>query len=386
MHLSKISLALRQWGAGGGFSPLSLFSSGEQGAWYDPSDLSTMFQDAEGTTPVTAVGQPVGLILDKSKGLVLGPELVTNGSFDVGTGWTLSNATISGGKLVCNSSGSEFMATQPVAFSYPKSYELDVVVSDLVSGNCTIVFGVGVNVSAPAIVSNGTYKFIIASGSGNSELRIVSSGSGFVGNIDFISIKELPGNHASQATAAKRPLLQNDGVNNYLAFDGVDDSLATANIDFTSTDKMSVFSGIVTSDNVGFDGFLQFGSVASGGVWSYFNGSTLEVKAQGSSGVSAINSVYSPSTNSVMSALINLGGATGADCLTTRKNSSFFASSSVVAGAVNFQNGVLQIANATGIFLTGRIYSLIVLGRLATTQETTDTEQWVANKTGVTLP
>ena len=35
-------------------------------AWYDPSDLSTMFQDAAGTTPVTAAGQPVGLILDKS--------------------------------------------------------------------------------------------------------------------------------------------------------------------------------------------------------------------------------------------------------------------------------------------------------------------------------
>jgi hypothetical protein len=35
-------------------------------AWYDPSDLSTLFQDAAGTTPVTASGQPVGLMLDKS--------------------------------------------------------------------------------------------------------------------------------------------------------------------------------------------------------------------------------------------------------------------------------------------------------------------------------
>jgi len=52
--------------SGGGFSPLSLFSNGEQGAWYDPSDLSTLFQDAAGTTPVTASGDPVGLFLDKS--------------------------------------------------------------------------------------------------------------------------------------------------------------------------------------------------------------------------------------------------------------------------------------------------------------------------------
>lgn len=48
------------------FTPAALFQSGEQGVWYDPSDFSTMFQDSAGTTPVTAVEQPVGLIRDKS--------------------------------------------------------------------------------------------------------------------------------------------------------------------------------------------------------------------------------------------------------------------------------------------------------------------------------
>lgn len=46
--------------------PGSLFLNGEQGAWYAPSYLSTLFQDAAGTTPVTADGDPVGLMLDKS--------------------------------------------------------------------------------------------------------------------------------------------------------------------------------------------------------------------------------------------------------------------------------------------------------------------------------
>lgn len=50
---------------GGAFDPLSLFSAGQQGAWYDPSDSTTVFQDAAGTTPA-AVGDPVGLIKDKS--------------------------------------------------------------------------------------------------------------------------------------------------------------------------------------------------------------------------------------------------------------------------------------------------------------------------------
>ena len=64
----------------------------DNGAWFDPSDMSTLYQDAAGTTPVTAVEQPVGLILDKSQGLMLGPELVTNGTFDSGiSGWVQGN-------------------------------------------------------------------------------------------------------------------------------------------------------------------------------------------------------------------------------------------------------------------------------------------------------
>ena len=32
------------------FSPASLFSNGEEGAWYDISDLTTLFEE-DGTTP-----------------------------------------------------------------------------------------------------------------------------------------------------------------------------------------------------------------------------------------------------------------------------------------------------------------------------------------------
>ncbi len=61
----RLDLAIRL-GPLGGFSPAALFSGGVQGAWYDPSDLSSMFQDSAGTVPVTATGQPVGRINDKS--------------------------------------------------------------------------------------------------------------------------------------------------------------------------------------------------------------------------------------------------------------------------------------------------------------------------------
>lgn len=47
-------------------SPASLFANGEPGVWYDPSDLTTLFQDSVGTTPITTPGQTVGMMLDKS--------------------------------------------------------------------------------------------------------------------------------------------------------------------------------------------------------------------------------------------------------------------------------------------------------------------------------
>lgn len=48
------------------FTPARLFTSAEAGAWYDPSDLSTLWQDTAGTSPVTADGQAVARIDDKS--------------------------------------------------------------------------------------------------------------------------------------------------------------------------------------------------------------------------------------------------------------------------------------------------------------------------------
>lgn len=60
-RLTAIAATLRR-----AWSPSYLFAASEPGAWYDPSDMSTLFQDSAGTTPVTAVEQPVGRILDKS--------------------------------------------------------------------------------------------------------------------------------------------------------------------------------------------------------------------------------------------------------------------------------------------------------------------------------
>jgi hypothetical protein len=66
MNMPLSLLVRRRLGVRGAFNPISLFASGEPGVWYDPSDLTTMFQDRAGSTPVTAPGQTVGYVLDKS--------------------------------------------------------------------------------------------------------------------------------------------------------------------------------------------------------------------------------------------------------------------------------------------------------------------------------
>ena len=50
----------------GGFSPSALFAGGTEGAWFDPSDIDTLFQDSAGTTPVTVATDPIGYAGDKS--------------------------------------------------------------------------------------------------------------------------------------------------------------------------------------------------------------------------------------------------------------------------------------------------------------------------------
>ncbi len=52
-------------GAASIWTPAALFSAGQQGVWYEPRP-EYLYQDSAGTTPVTADGQPVGLMDDRS--------------------------------------------------------------------------------------------------------------------------------------------------------------------------------------------------------------------------------------------------------------------------------------------------------------------------------
>lgn len=196
-----------------------LFANGEQGFWYDPSDMGTMFQDAAGTVPVTAVGQAVGLVLDKSKGLALGPEKVTNGDFAAGTqGWILTgNTTVSteGARLIGNLY--ESTLTQTLDLEVGKTYRLTASIAR-VSGDLTIT------VPSPARFT-GSVIFTATSTQTNLQFRCFGSTIPADVTISNISVRELKGNHAYQTTSAARPILQD--ASRRIDFDAVDDKLIT---------------------------------------------------------------------------------------------------------------------------------------------------------------
>jgi len=203
-----------------GFDPASLFAQDEPGVWFDPSDFSTMFQDAAGTVPVTAVEQPVGLMLDKSKGLVLGPELVTNGTFDSNVNnWSLGdgNASItwvSGGlasvKMRTNT-GSGAYQDLTLASGWAKVSIRARKIGSL--GNCFAQAygrgGFGTVLGSVTITNQTftTYDFIIPATNGGLRVYLKVEFSGAEMEVDSVSVRELPGNHARQNTATSRPVL-----------------------------------------------------------------------------------------------------------------------------------------------------------------------------------
>ncbi len=257
MNIGKLGV-LRK--AAAAFSPAKLFSSGEQGIWLDCSDLSTMFQDSAGTTPVTADGQPVGLILDKS-------------------------------------------------------------------GN---------------------------------------------------------GNHASQATAAARPLYKTDGTYHWLQFDGVDDSLSTVSFDMTLSTKASLFFGFnkTTDTNPGW--LFENLTLNANGIAVSQRGTNLEIGFKTQYEMNESIGPYSAPQKLSVSALFDPGNSNSQEKIGIRVNGTPIEGSLWnSAGAGNFGNFPLNIGKRSdGYYLGFHLNSIVILGRQATTQEITDTETWVNSKTG----
>lgn len=390
------------------WTPAELFASGEVGVWYDPSDLTTMFQDSAGTTPVTATGQPVGLILDKSKGLVLGSELITNGTFDADTtGWIVTSTAlidaVAGVARVTVGTPIDALEDRIATYTlsgltvgvsykaqatlYAGTSSARLSVTSVRAGGDTT--GVYVDNSTPT----PTDKQIIFTATATTmyvRLICIEGAAGLTAYFDNISVKELSGKHASQATAASRPIYRDVGGYQYLEFDGVDDSLATAAIDFSATDKMSIFTGVYHNSTTNYRIILELGAFYTDdyvvSLWARF--ATEEwLSSIGNSGdsIKIFNPRTVPSTSVLTALYDNSLDSVAGYSLIENTDITGVTKQGVPPGIGNFLNTPLYIGARTvqtAGFIVGNIYSLIVRGAQSTAGEITDTETWVNGKTG----
>ena len=238
---------------------------------------ATMFQDAAGTTPVTAVGQPVGLILDKSKGLVLGPVVFSedgaSASDWVYPGTNGGSVAAVGGeiKLTCGNPLSAL--ADRLCYSTLSGLAVGVTYKVVSSfRNITDSSGARISVTSAATYGDSTGAFVdndttvsstktmyfVATATTMYFRLIAKSGvSGSTVGLSSALIQSISGNHASQATAAARPLYKTSGLAEYTDYDLVDDVLNTtfpASLGSSCTVAKAVVGGsptILTAQTIG---------------------------------------------------------------------------------------------------------------------------------------
>ncbi len=375
-----------------GWTPAQLATGASTWAWYDPSDRSTLFQDAAGTTPVAAAGDPVGLMLDKSQELALGPELTSNSSFDSDTAWSKGAGwTIGGGVATRPADAGGSSVSQAISLTAGVLYRVEFTITAYTAGSFRARFTGGTAVDGIARTAVGTYVEYFVALTGNTTFAISANTAATAGSVDNVSVRALLGNHALQSTAAARPIYRIDANGRpYLEFDGTDDSLATGNIDPGSVDKAQVFAGLRKLTAVGTSTMLMETSVSSGA-----NNGTIAVQAPETaqqyryrSRGTAFSDAQTTSAGfaaPITNVLCGLGDISG-DTATLRINGADIQTSLTDQGTGNFTSQPLYIGARAGtsLFFNGWLYGLIVRFSAANldSANVAAAETWMNGKTG----
>ena len=286
-----------------------LFRNNEAGVLYDFSDRSTLFQNANGTIPVIGDNQPVGLVLDKHSWHGLTLDQVIARQLELNNPSSRTLATISGGTAVEDPVGTISLTGSGEA----ESAVADQFFTTVVGQTYRLVADVNTNSTGLKIGStqNGTQILnTTAFGTGTQVVYMfratatttwirwykTATNTTVISNI---SIKQIPGNHAYQATAGSRPMYRTNGKYHKLKFDGVDDFLSFGNIGWDGTGDYTFICGSRISDTYTTNsGFINFGN---SGVATSYPGMSILLRGTSSSPTRSIQR-FTTTSSTVISA------------------------------------------------------------------------------------
>lgn len=220
--MNKNAIRRRRRGSGGSLSSI-LFSASEPGFTFEPWDITTLFQDRAGTTPVTAAGQSVGYRRDKSgRG---NHQVAVNDAKRGIYGWMPKT----GRRNLLNAT--DTLSTQSVTVTA-------VAHTLAFTGTGTVTLS-GVSTAGPLVGTGAGNRVTLTFTPTAGSLTLTVSGSVTLAQLEL----------GSTATAYQRVTSQYDitevGVPTcyYVQADGVDDAYVTPTIT-PNTDKVQVFAGV----------------------------------------------------------------------------------------------------------------------------------------------
>lgn len=382
------------------FSPQLLFAANEPGWFFEQNDLGTQFADVAGTTPITGPNQSVALQLDKSRGLVLGAQLIANGDFSSGsTGWLLQPGwTISGGELTASSVAAyqSSVATDLTTALVPgKTYEVKYEIISI-SGAIRVQLTGGSTTNLAPRSTSGTHKELFTASTSTARVGFQATVAGTTAVIDNISIRELPGAHRIQPTAASRPMLRQDATTGlrYYEWDAQDDWMQTAaSVDFSSTDKVTVACGLrkLSDAATGIITELSVDSGANDGAFAIVNTSlapgSYRAVLRGTvsrQDATTTGSKFPAPNTAVVLASLDLAGVTDDAKVGMRVNGAQQAlNHTPTLSRPAFRNDIVYFSSRGGTTLrfNGHTSCDFAIGRLLTPTELLHLERWVASRT-----
>lgn len=410
-----------------------LFSASEPGAWYDPSDMSTLFQDSAGTTPVTAVEQPVGRILDKSGRGNHATQATTTkrpvlsrrvNLFEETEGQIVSNTNTYTCERVAGNSppGTEgyikltatgvaavpskhFLApSTSVAVSFylkkGSSSTQTVMLRNATTATNFLPASI-INMDTGAVTGpwscsdagNGWWKLSLVHTTGISPGNTLSVYLGATAPSEAGAYWLLAGITATPPIDAHLPYQRVNTATDYdadpakfpayLRFDGVDDALQTGNIDFTGTDKMTVWAGVRKNSDAAtmMLAELSTNSDSTNGTFalaaSVF-GNNYYTQSRGT-----VRSVqYATGYVAPNSAVLVAEAKISTDTLRLHVNNAAPLSSATDQGTGNYGNYPLYIGSRGGVAypFNGRLYQLIIRGAQSSLSQIEATEAYIKQK------